>query len=84
MKINRKHTDQVIFTVVDKGENITKQNFKSRYSQNALLTKLSRHIPKIFDTGFFPYGGSDFAVSKGTFKKITLLEIDHMKIVVAM
>ena len=60
-------------SVVDKGKNI-KQTFKSTYSQNALLTMLSRHIPQFFDTDVFPYGGSDFTVSKGAFGKVTLLE----------
>ena len=48
-----------------------------------MLVKLSGHIPKFFDTDVFPYGGSDFTVSKWAFGKVTLLEIDHMKIVVA-
>ena len=84
MKINRGRTSQVIWTsVVDKGRNITKQNFKSRDSQNTLLSKLSGHIPKFFDTDVSPYGGSDFTVGKGTFGKVTLLKIDHMEIVLA-
>ena len=41
-------------SVVHEGRNITKQNFKSRDSQNALLSKLSGHIPKFFDTDVFP------------------------------
>ena len=61
-------------SVVDKRKNITKQTFKSRDSQNALLAMLSRHIPQFFDTDVFPYGGSDFTVSKGAFGKVTLLE----------
>ena len=70
-------------SVVDKGQNITKNNFKSRDSQNALLVKLSGYIPNFFNTDIFPYGGSDFTVSEGAFGKVTLVEIDHMEIVVA-
>ena len=78
LKINRRHINQVIYTsVVDKGQNTTKQSFKSRDSQNALLLKLIGHIPKFFDTDV----ASDFTVSKGTFGKVALLQIDHMKIV---
>ena len=84
LKINRRCTNQVICTfVVDKGRNITKQNFESRDSQNALLSKLSGHIPKFFDTDVSPYGGSDFTVGKGASGEVTLLKIDHMEIVVA-
>ena len=66
-----------------KGKKITKQNFKGRDSLNTLLVKPSSHIPKLFDIDFFPYGGSDFTVSKGVFGKVTLLEIDHMERIVA-
>ena len=48
-----------------------------------MLSKLSEHIPKVFDTDAFPYGGSDFIVDKGAFAKVTLLKIDHMEIAVA-
>ena len=36
-----------------------------------------------FLTDVFLYGDSDFTVSKWAFGKVTLLEIDHMEIVVA-
>ena len=48
-----------------------------------MLSKLSGHIPKFFDTDVFPYGGSNFTVSKGAFRKVTSLKIDHMETVVA-
>ena len=32
---------------------------------------------------FFPYGGSKFTVSKGAFRKVAPLKIDHMETVVA-
>ena len=47
-----------------------------------MLIKLTRHIPRFFDTDVFPCGGSDFTVSKWAFGKVTLLEIDHMEIFV--
>ena len=54
LKINWKHINQVICTLVgDKGQNITKQNIKSRGSQSALLVKLSGHTPKFFYTDVF-------------------------------
>ena len=37
----------------DKGQNITKQSFKSRDSQTPSLVKLSGHIRKFFDTDTF-------------------------------
>ena len=37
----------------DKGQNITKQSFKSRDSQNPSLVKLNGHIHKFFDTDAF-------------------------------
>ena len=46
------------------------------------MTKLSGHIPKFSDNDVFPYGGSDFTVGKWTFGKVTLVEIDHVEIVV--
>ena len=48
-----------------------------------MLVKPSRLIPKLFDIDVFPYGGSDFTVSKGAFGKVTLFQIDHMERVVA-
>ena len=39
---------------------------KKRFTKwhNALLVKLSENIPKFFDSDVFPFGGSDFTVSK--------------------
>ena len=83
LKINGRHINQVICnSVVCKEQNTTKQSFKSRDSQNALLLKLSGHIPNFLDNDVFPFGGSDFTVSKWAFGKVALLEIDHMKVVV--
>ena len=82
LKINRRHINQVICTsVVNKGQNKTKKRFKSRDSQNALLVKLSGHIPSFCDIDVFPNGGSAFTVSKGAFGKVKPIEFDHMEIV---
>ena len=48
-----------------------------------MLVKLSGYITNFFNSDIFPYGGSDFTVSEGAFGKVTLVEIDHMEIVVA-
>ena len=48
-----------------------------------MLSKLSEHIPKFFDTDVSPCGVSDFTVGKGTFGKVTLLKIGNMEIVLA-
>ena len=69
--------------VIHKGQNIIKQNYKSRDSQNVLLSKLSGHISKFFDNDVFPYGSSNFAVSEGAFRKVRPLKIDHMETAVA-
>ena len=39
--------------------------------------------PHFSDIGIFPYGGSDFKVSKVAFGKVAPVKIDHMEIVVA-
>ena len=51
--------------------------------KNALLSKLSGHIPKFVDANVFPYGGSDFTFSKDGSGKVTLLETYDMEIIVA-
>ena len=54
LKINRRHINQVMcMPGFDKGQNITKQSFKSRDSQNPSLVKLNGHIRKFFDTDAF-------------------------------
>ena len=83
LKVNGRHINQVICkSVVCKEQNTTKQSFKSRDSQNALLLKLSGYIHNFLGNDVFPFGASDFTVSKGAFGKVALLEIDHMKVVV--
>ena len=54
LKINKRLINQVMCTSgFDKGQNITKQSFKSRDSQTPSLVKLSGHIRKFFDTDTF-------------------------------
>ena len=54
LKINKRLINQVMCTSgFDKGQNISKQSFKSRHSQNLSLVKLNRHIPKFFDADAF-------------------------------
>ena len=48
-----------------------------------MLSKLSEHIPKFFNNYVFSYGNSNFTVREGAFRKVTPLENDHMKTVVA-
>ena len=41
------------------------------------------HTQVFFDSDVFPFGGRDFTVSKWAFRKVAVLEIDHMEIAVA-